>query len=90
VGERHGVGKTLLPNKDYYHGGYFSGLRQGLGLYQVMKKGQSVASYDGEWLNGLRHGTGTCLYPDGSKYTGYFISQCFIICVTCFILFSQN
>jgi len=35
-----------------------------------MKKGQVMASYDGEWCKGLRDGSGTCVYADGSKYTG--------------------
>ncbi|XP_076181496.1 uncharacterized protein LOC143153810 isoform X1 [Ptiloglossa arizonensis] len=65
-GERHGHGKTLLPNGDIYIGQYCKGLRHGKGLY-VFKIG---ARYDGEWRRGLKYGQGTFWYPDGTRYEG--------------------
>ena len=34
----------------------------------VYKKTQ--ATYDGEWLGGFRHGSGTMIFSDGTSYTG--------------------
>lgn len=31
-----------------------------------------AAYYDGEWKNGLPHGTGRLIYDDGSIYEGCF------------------
>lgn len=31
---------------------------------------KSGAVYNGQWLGGLRHGTGTMTWPDGAKYVG--------------------
>jgi hypothetical protein len=31
---------------------------------------QSGATYEGEWLGGLRHGQGTMQWPDGTIFTG--------------------
>ena len=28
--------------------------------------------YDGEFLNGMRHGKGKVIYPDGTSYEGRF------------------
>lgn len=66
IGERHGNGKSVLPNGDMYMGGYCKGLRHGKGLY-VLKNG---ARYEGEWRHGLKHGQGTFWYPDGTRYEG--------------------
>lgn len=65
-GDRHGFGKTLLPNGDMYVGRYCEGLRNGKGIY-VFKNG---ARYDGEWRQGLKYGQGTFWYPDGTRYEG--------------------
>jgi hypothetical protein len=29
--------------------------------------------YEGEWLDGQRHGQGIATYPDGTVYTGQFV-----------------
>ncbi|KAI4481388.1 hypothetical protein M0804_009508 [Polistes exclamans] len=65
-GDRHGFGKTLLPNGDMYVGQYCEGLRNGKGIY-VFKNG---ARYDGEWRQGLKYGQGIFWYPDGTRYEG--------------------
>jgi len=31
---------------------------------------QAEGNYDGKYRKGMRHGRGTCVWPDGSKYTG--------------------
>lgn len=38
LGERHGNGKTLLPNADEYVGGYQNGKRSGFGVYTFVGK----------------------------------------------------
>lgn len=74
--ERHGLGRALLPNKDYYEGRYFKGIRQGMGLY-VFKNG---ARYSGHYHKGLKDGIGTFYYPDGAKYEGIStVHKCFFI-----------
>lgn len=65
-GERHGNGKTLLPNGDMYIGQYCNGLRYGKGIY-VFKNG---ARYNGDWRDGQKYGQGIFWYPDGTRYEG--------------------
>ena len=42
--------------------------------YGRIKKGpitmKNGATYDGQWLNNMRDGVGTQLWPDGSRYEG--------------------
>lgn len=63
-GERHGDGKTLLPNGDMYVGQYRNGLRHGKGVY-VFRNG---ARYNGDWRHGQKYGQGIFWYPDGTRY----------------------
>ncbi|XP_051174412.1 radial spoke head 1 homolog [Leptopilina boulardi] len=65
-GERHGSGKTILPNGDMYDGNYRHGLREGNGIY-CFKNG---ARFKGEWHEGKKHGQGFFWYPDGTRYEG--------------------
>ncbi|XP_047232309.1 radial spoke head 1 homolog isoform X3 [Girardinichthys multiradiatus] len=67
AGERHGVGKALLPNGDTYQGGYKNGKRHGHQGTYCFKNG---ARYDGEYSQNKKHGQGTFYYPDRSKYEG--------------------
>jgi len=66
--ERHGKGKTKLPNGDTYEGDYAHGKRHGRGVYKFKNGGR----YNGEYAYGKKQGEGTFHYPDGSKYTGYW------------------
>lgn len=65
--ERHGRGRTILPNGDYYEGQYRKNKRHGVGLYIFMKSG---ARYTGQYFNNMKQGIGTFYYPDGSIYEG--------------------
>ncbi|XP_036146221.1 radial spoke head 1 homolog [Monomorium pharaonis] len=65
-GERHGDGKTLLPNGDMYVGQYHNGVRHGKGIY-VFKNG---ARYSGSWRDGQKYDQGIFWYPDGTRYEG--------------------
>ncbi|XP_020278420.1 uncharacterized protein LOC109852047 isoform X3 [Pseudomyrmex gracilis] len=65
-GERHGSGKTLLPNGDVYVGEYRNGFRHGVGTY-VFGNG---ARYNGDWRQGRKYGQGSFWYPDGTRYEG--------------------
>jgi len=40
-------------------------------VYLRFKNG---ARYTGEWLKNKKHGEGTFIYPDGSKYEGMKVS----------------
>eukprot|EP00112_Aurelia_sp_Birch-Aquarium-sp1_P007371 Seg1802.2 transcript_id=Seg1802.2/GoldUCD/mRNA.D3Y31 product="Radial spoke head 1" protein_id=Seg1802.2/GoldUCD/D3Y31 len=64
--ERHGKGKTKLPNGDTYEGEYSRGKRHGHGVYKFKNGGK----YVGEYAYGKKQGEGTLYYPDGSKYEG--------------------
>lgn len=68
VKQRHGKGRALLPNSDYFSGSYKEGLREGKGHY-VFKGG---AQYRGDYKNGMKDGVGIFFYPDGSTYEGDF------------------
>ncbi|KAG7462397.1 hypothetical protein JOB18_044975 [Solea senegalensis] len=65
-GERHGVGRAVLPNGDIYEGHYEKGQRQGQGTYRFKNEARYVGDYD----QNMKHGQGTFYYPDGSKYEG--------------------
>ncbi|XP_028824009.1 radial spoke head 1 homolog [Denticeps clupeoides] len=69
AGERHGVGRALLPNGDTFQGLYDNGRRCGLGTYSF----RNGARYIGEYNMNLKHGQGVFYYPDGSKYEGCWV-----------------
>uniref|UniRef100_W5M8X7 Radial spoke head 1 homolog n=1 Tax=Lepisosteus oculatus TaxID=7918 RepID=W5M8X7_LEPOC len=71
AGERHGVGKAVLPNGDTYQGQYEHGQRNGQGTYRF----KNGARYIGEYYMNKKHGQGTFYYPDGSKYEGGWVDD---------------
>ncbi|CAK6970652.1 radial spoke head 1 homolog [Scomber scombrus] len=71
AGERHGVGKAVLPNGDVYQGKYESGKRHGQGTYRF----KNGARYVGDYYQNMKHGQGTFYYPDGSKYEGSWVKD---------------
>jgi len=55
------------------------GIRTSSGLEEVDENGRTTkgpvtlkngATYQGQWMNGLRDGYGVQMWPDGSKYEG--------------------
>eukprot|EP00064_Thunnus_orientalis_P003479 superscaffoldBa00000283_g3488 len=71
AGERHGVGKAVLPNGDVYQGQYENGKRHGQGTYRF----KNGARYMGDYYQNMKHGQGTFYYPDGSKYEGSWVED---------------
>ncbi|KAL0985553.1 hypothetical protein UPYG_G00158530 [Umbra pygmaea] len=71
TGERHGVGKAMLPNGDTYQGMYENGQRSGQGTYRF----RNGARYIGEYFQNFKHGEGVFYYPDGSKYEGSWVND---------------
>ena len=67
--QRHGNGKMTFVNGDTYEGEYVEGKRRGHGVY---KWKATNSRYVGEFLDNLKHGEGEMVYPDGSRYKGYF------------------
>ena len=61
-----------IKNYIAYHGGHSQGERAGYGCeltpaYHPFNTGDF---YCGQWLKGLRHGSGICFYADGTVYKG--------------------
>lgn len=59
-------GTMFYSDKSIYKGQWYSGKRQGRGIYQFSDKSR----YKGEFDRDRIHGVGTLLWPDGSKYVG--------------------
>ncbi|KAM6986653.1 radial spoke head 1 homolog [Aplochiton taeniatus] len=71
AGERHGVGKAVLPNGDSYQGMYQNGRRSGQGTYRF----KNGARYVGEYYHNQKQGVGTFFFPDGSRYEGGWVED---------------
>ncbi|XP_012938646.1 radial spoke head 10 homolog B isoform X2 [Aplysia californica] len=76
---RHGEGTMKWLDRDQvYAGQWENGIQHGLGqhiwlLRRVTKSQYPLRNmYDGELVNGLRHGTGVFYYANGAKYEGYW------------------
>lgn len=65
----HVLGRAILPNGDAYEGQYYHMRRKGKGRFEDFK---SEYSYEGEWLDDLKHGSGVEKCLDGSIYEGEF------------------
>jgi hypothetical protein len=52
-----------------YIGMWWNSLFHGWGTF--LNRANST-TYSGEWVRGVREGTGTCRYDDGTIYSGYF------------------
>ena len=72
LGERHGRGRCVFPNKDVYVGDYENGLRNGSGTYRWAYLG---VKYKGEYKNGARNGYGTMNYTNGTVYEGNWVDS---------------
>lgn len=68
------VNNIDVSKKDRYVGGIdeVTGLRQGQGSY---KYSNPYFKYEGEWVNGYKHGNGTLKFADGGYYEGEFIDS---------------
>ncbi|XP_035379768.1 radial spoke head 1 homolog isoform X1 [Electrophorus electricus] len=71
AGERHGVGRAVLPNGDTYQGMYEHGKRSGQGTYRF----KNGSRYIGEYYMNQKHGQGIFYYPDGSVYEGSWVGD---------------
>jgi hypothetical protein len=65
-GKPHGNGTWTQSDGATYVGQWVNGLREGLGTFTWSEKSpQSGKSYEGEYKNNKRHGTGKWLYDGG-------------------------
>ena len=64
---KDGKAKVQYANGDTFEGEFADGKKTGKGKYFWKELG---ATYDGEWNEDIRCGTGKFTYPDGSKYEG--------------------
>ena len=73
-GAFHGRGRwRKADGSRSYEGEFESGEFHGAGKLERRADGDDAGawvSYVGEWRRGKRHGTGTCVYADGSTYSG--------------------
>lgn len=70
--KKHGFGIKLWANGNKYEGDWQRGLRHGHGTYWVKENGKSEPRkiYTGNFIKGLKSGTGVYYYADGSRYEG--------------------
>lgn len=73
-GMPHGPGIKLMSNGSVQDGNYEGMFANGLCLY-IFPKGADdtdVGRYEGEFLEGKRHGFGVDILPNGTRYVGQF------------------
>ncbi|DBA02374.1 TPA: hypothetical protein N0F65_007193 [Lagenidium giganteum] len=72
-GLKHGPGKLVFENGDVFDGHFVHGMAEGegstKGIYRFRASGNT---YVGGWRANKRHGKGTYMFHDGSRFTGYF------------------
>jgi len=71
-GEPHGYGVKIYSDETVYFGDWVNGEYQTTGDRKGNLIKPTGATYEGHWLQGLKHGLGVQLYPDGGKYEGEF------------------
>ena len=64
--QRHGFGKHVCKNGDFYEGEWREDVRHGRGK-MIFSSG---LTYDGEWANDKTWGEGVASYPNGDQYVG--------------------
>ena len=62
-----------MGSKFSYEGMWEFGKRSGKGL--AYYNAERTSYYDGEWLNGMRHGYGVLQYKSGNTYTGEWVDN---------------
>lgn len=65
----HLYGRVVYPNGDHYEGQYRHMKRNGIGTFQSLYR---TVEYKGSWAEDKKHGFGSEILSDGSRYTGYF------------------
>jgi len=63
---RHGTGKYVFLNGDFYSGQYCQNKYHGEGTLNL----KGVGVYTGDWADGLKHGFGRMVYSSGNIYEG--------------------
>jgi hypothetical protein len=70
-GRKHGRGRWMLPNGDFYTGEFNLDLPHGAGLYQWRgDSSQKGNRYLGDFHFGKKHGYGVLVTADGDRYEG--------------------
>ncbi len=77
-GEPHGIGLKVFSDGTIYSGGFQNGLFD-TNLDNEFKKDvkgilvkPTGATYEGTFMEGMKHGMGSQTYPDGTRYEGEF------------------
>jgi hypothetical protein len=67
--QKHGRGKLIEANEDFYEGEFSQGKFNGQGTYTYLSKEER---YKGSWVNNKKEGEGIYEFKDGSKYKGQY------------------
>ena len=65
-GKKHGFGREVFPNGQFYLGRFVNDLTQG----KVQLTSDNGETYEGQILNGMKHGQGRHRLPNGDIYEG--------------------
>ncbi|MBQ3081449.1 MAG: hypothetical protein IJC49_03250 [Clostridia bacterium] len=68
-----GYGKYTWAGGNTYEGYYQKDARHGEGIL-VIRSGESMSRYEGEWINDKKQGNGVQEYDNGDRYSGKFIA----------------
>jgi hypothetical protein len=72
IDQPHGYGVKVYSDGTIYFGDWVNGEYQTTGKRKGNLIKPSGATYEGQWLQGLKHGMGVQMYPDGGRYEGEF------------------
>lgn len=72
------AGELMTAKGCRYEGEVLAGRPHGWGKYFVRQNGKAngdwVLEYEGSWIQGIREGEGTKIYPNGEEYHGDFVA----------------
>lgn len=65
----HGFGRLKLADDAVFEGTFKDRKFDGKGILKKQRRGK-FSTYNGDWLAGVRHGTGTQVFVSGGRYVG--------------------
>ncbi len=71
-GKLHHWARVIMPNGDWYEGGFNRGMKEGKGREESY---DGRTWYDGDWHRDAKNGRGVEQLPDGARYEGDFVNS---------------